>query len=100
MIDHDSRYADAPVIEITAPDGQVIRYVVAPILPQPDSFAMAQLHRVSDSDRPDTLAARHYGQATAWWLLTNANTAAHPDQLLDQPGDEVSIPMPDTGGAR
>lgn len=100
MIDKDSRYASAPVVERTAPDGRVIRYALPPILPRPDSYTMALLHHVSDSDRPDTLAARHYGQATAWWLLANANTAAHPDQLLDRPGEGIVVAMPDLGGGR
>lgn len=95
MIDRKSRYANAPQNSLTGPEGTETHYVVPPILPHPEDYAHAQIHRVTDSDRPDTLAARAYGQATAWWLLANANTAAHPDQLTETTGEERVIPQPD-----
>ncbi len=98
MIDPNSRYANAPEAEFSRPDGTTVRYIVAPILPHADSYTPARQHRVTDSDRPDIIAARSYGQATAWWLLANANTAAHPDQITDTPGETRVIPMPDGGG--
>lgn len=97
MIDLNSRYANAPEAELIRADGTVVRYIVSPILPHFDSYTPARLHRVTDSDRPDILAAKPYGQATAWWLLANANTAAHPDQITDTPGTTRVIPMPDGG---
>ena len=98
MIDQNSRYANAPEAELTRPDGSTVRYIVPPILPHPESYTPARQYRVTDSDRPDILAAKTYGQATAWWLLANANTAAHPDQIADTPGKTRVIPMPDGGG--
>lgn len=97
MIDQNSRYANAPETELTLADGSKLRCIVPPILPRPESFQAAQQHRVTDSDRSDILAAQAYGQATAWWLIANANTAAHPDQLTDPPGATRVIPMPDAG---
>ena len=98
MIDRTSRYANAPEAELTRPDGSTVRHIVPPILPHPDSYAVARTHRVTDSDRPDILAAQTYGQATAWWLIANANTAAHPDQITDTPGTPRVIPLPDARG--
>lgn len=100
MIDKSGRYAQAAEAELVRPDGSTVRHVVPPILPHPDSYVVAQVHLVTDSDRPDTLAARHYGQATAWWLIANANDAGHPDQLADTPGDGCRIPVPDGVGGR
>jgi nucleoid-associated protein YgaU len=97
MIDQNSRYANAPEAELTLADGSTVRYIVPPILPHPDSYSPARQHRVTDSDRADILAAKAYGQATAWWLIANANTAAHPDQITDPPGVSRVIPMPDGG---
>lgn len=99
MIDQTSRYASAPQAEVTRADGSVLRHIVPPILPQPDHHSPARLHRVTDSDRPDILAARSYGQATAWWLLANANTTAHPDQITETPGEIRVIPVPESWGA-
>ena len=98
MIDQNSRYANAPETELTLADGTKLRCIVPPILPQPVSFQAAQHHRVTDSDRSDILAAQAYGQSTAWWLIANANTAAHPDQLTEAPGTTRVIPMPDASG--
>lgn len=98
MIDQNSRYANAPEAELRLPDGTTLRYIVPPILPRPDHFVAARRHRVTDSDRADILAAQAYGQATAWWLIANANTAAHPDQITDPPGVSRVIPMPDATG--
>ena len=98
MIDPNSRYNTAPEAELTRADGTTVRHIVPPILPHPDSYAAARLHRVTDSDRADILAAKTYGQATAWWLLANANTVAHPDQITEPAGVTRVIPMPDGGG--
>ena len=95
MISKSSRYAAAQRASLVRADGSEVHYAVPPVLPHPDDHARAQLHRVTDSDRPDTLAARAYGQATAWYLLANANTVAHPDQLTETPGTGIDIPLPE-----
>lgn len=99
MIDANSRYANSPRATLTRADGVEVHYVLPRILPHPGDHVMAQMHRIADSDRPDTLAARAYGQATAWWMLCDANTSAHPDQLTETPGRDVVIPAPEGGGA-
>lgn len=96
MIDPNGRYADIRQAELEGPDGRTRRHVVPPILPHPEDYTPARVHLVSDSDRADIIAAQTYGQATAWWMLANANTAAHPDQLTDTPGTSRVIPMLDT----
>jgi nucleoid-associated protein YgaU len=98
MIDHSSRYANAAQAELVTPDGRRLRHLVPPILPQPSAHTAGQAHVVTDSDRADILAARAYGQATAWWLIANANTAAHPDQIAETPGSVRVIPVPEAGG--
>lgn len=98
MIDRTSRYSLAPTDEVTDANGRVCRFVVPPILPHPGDLVVAQHHQVSDSDRPDILAARAYGQATAWTLIANANTAAHPDQLTQPTGVSRVLPRPEGQG--
>lgn len=98
MIDPTGRYASGRQAELERPDGRTVRHLVPPLLPHPDDHAPARIHRVSDSDRADIIAARSYGQATAWWMLADANTAAHPDQLTELPGTSRVIPMPDPAG--
>lgn len=97
MIDQTSRYASAKQEERTDAQGRAIRYIVPPILPHPDDQTNGSV-TVTDTDRPDTIAARQYGQATAWWMIANGNTAAHPDQLIEESGEALAIPMPDGVG--
>ncbi|MFN9630914.1 MAG: hypothetical protein ACK59A_11905 [Cyanobacteriota bacterium] len=98
MIDANSRYAQAPQAEIIQADGSTVRYIVPPILPQPDHYQPARRVRTTDSDRSDILAAQAYGQPTAWWLLANANGVAHPDDLTTTPDSLLVIPLPDLKG--
>ncbi|KQX25812.1 MULTISPECIES: hypothetical protein [Ensifer] len=100
MITATSRYAIATETEFTRPDGSKVRHIVPPILPHPEDHTVARQHRVTDSDRADIIAAQTYGQATAWWMIANANSAAHPDQLTAVPGAPLVIPMPDARGGR
>ncbi|HEV7322659.1 MAG TPA: hypothetical protein VGO04_29000 [Ensifer sp.] len=100
MITPTSRYAHATEAEFTRPDGSTVRHIVPPILPHPEDHTVARQHRVTDSDRADIIAAQTYGQATAWWMIANANSAAHPDQLTQVPGAPLAIPMPDLNGGR
>lgn len=93
MIDPASRYAEAPQQEREDTQGRKIRHIVPPILPHPDDQP-GMRQTVSDTDRPDTLAARVYGRPTAWWMIANANAVAHPDQLTEKPGEEITVPMP------
>jgi hypothetical protein len=100
MIPSTSRYANAAEAEFARPDGTTVRHIVPPILPHPEDHAVSRRHRVTDSDRADIIAAQTYGQATAWWMIANANSAAHPDQLTETPGTPRAIPMPDARGGR
>lgn len=95
MIDQNSRYAATVQAARIDKQGHLQRYVVPRILPHPEDHVVAQHHRVTDSDRPDTLAARAYGQATSWWLLADANTSPHPDQLTEVPGTLRMLPSPE-----
>ena len=99
MIDRNSRYANTPQASLIDAQGREVPHLVPPILPHPADHVAAQTHYITDSDRPDTIAARAYGQATAWWMLANANTAAHPDQLCDTVGAPRVIPSPDGTGS-
>ncbi len=95
MIDRSSRYASAARAVTKGPDGEDQHHIVPPILPHPEDHTPLQQHGVTDSDRPDTLAVRSYGQATGWWLIADANTAAHPDQLTREVGTRRVLPRPE-----
>ena len=43
-------------------------------------------HTVRDSDRPDLLAVKYYGDSTRWWQINDANAVQHsfPTDILDE----------------
>ena len=100
MFSQASRYAKEPVIEMSRADGVAIRYVLPRILPSPDDVAVATRHRATDSERIDHLAYRYLANASAWWVLAEANRAMHPAELPGKPGDEMIIPVPGTRSPR
>lgn len=100
MFSQTSRYAREPVIEMRRADGIAIRYVLPRILPSPDDVVVATRHRATDSERIDNLAYRYLANASAWWVLAEANRAMHPEELPGKPGDEMIIPLPGTGSPR
>ena len=91
------RYAELPIRTHLGNDGRVNQYRRPAILPAVGSAQTALFHRVSDSDRIDILAARHFQQETAWWLIAASSPAMHPDAVLEDPGSTVVIPVPGTG---
>ena len=96
MNSKEGRYSDEPVLEHGQKDGSAVRYVRPRILPQTNSYMVTMPHRVSDNDRPDILAFQQLGNPTAWWMIADSNDAMHPDQLLDEIGESITIPVPGT----
>ena len=47
---------------------------------------------VMQGDRPDLIAWRLLGDATAFWRLADANQTLDPFELTDIPGQPVKIP--------
>ncbi|HEY5712956.1 MAG TPA: hypothetical protein VIT38_13770 [Allosphingosinicella sp.] len=98
MFSADSRYASQKQLDHVRADGEPVRYVLPRILPQPEDVQVSIHHRASDSDRLDLLAYRNLGAPTAWWMIADANRAAHPAALPGAPGETVAIPIPSASG--
>jgi hypothetical protein len=47
---------------------------------------------VMQNDRPDLIAWRLLGDATAFWRLADANQTRDPFELTDTPGQSVKVP--------
>lgn len=89
----NSRYYGLPVLEWTAPDGRLIRYVNRRFIPRPALFATLVTHNAQQGDRIDVLAARYLGDPLLYWRIADANLAVRPDDplVLSKP---VAIPLP------
>lgn len=98
MFSERSRYADQPTRERTTPDGRRVVYVLPRITPHPETLTAGVRLVATDSDRLDGLAWRSLGTPEGWWLIADANRAMHPDEVLAEPGRELSIPLPGPKG--
>jgi hypothetical protein len=92
----DSRYYRFATLQYTAPDGQVIAYLMRRFVPKPGApnFATIARHTVQQGDRLDLIAAKYLGDPLIFWLLCDANGAITPNDLVDTPGRVLSITTP------
>lgn len=92
----DSRYYNSATLQYTAPNGQVIAYLVRRFVPQPGTpnYATVAQHTVTRGDRLDLIAAKYLGDPLMFWLLCDANGAIRPNSLVATPGSVVAITMP------
>lgn len=98
MFDSTSRYygIETATMEITDENGirREIRYVRRRFIPSPDDSLVFQEHIITHGERPDTLAARYLSDSTFFWQLCDANNLMRPEELTEEPGAAVHIPVP------
>jgi nucleoid-associated protein YgaU len=92
----DSRYYNASTLTYTAPNGQPVTYMARRFVPQPGAanYSVVATHTVRTGDRLDLLAAKYLGDPLLYWLICDANGAIRPEQLVETPGNTLSITMP------
>jgi len=94
MFDSTSRYARLPLITINRADGTPVAYVSRRFLPVGSTLPLLAEIQVNSSDRPDVLAFRTLGDPTVFWRIADANDVMDPDELVDEPGEIIRIPVP------
>ena len=94
-----SRYANLPVAQLVVldPDGRprAIRYVARRFVPQDTGTAALVVHRVVQGERLDNVTARYLGDPTQFWRICDVNGALRPEELVEVPGRELTIALPD-----
>lgn len=89
-----SRYHGLATAELTDADGRTIVYVTRRFLPDPRRLATQGTHAVAEGDRLDAIAARHFGDPTAFWRIADAELALRPEELTSVPGRRLRITLP------
>jgi hypothetical protein len=84
-----SRYENVPSRQITAPDGELIRYAGMRLIPLPPSVPG---YMVQQGDRPDLAAYKTLGDPEQFWLLCDANAVQRPAELTATPGTRLAVP--------
>lgn len=94
MFDAKSRYAKIDTAVYTDTRGREIAYVKRRFLPRGEDLQLLVEVTVGEADRLDLIAQRTLGSAEANWWISDANDAMHPDELLDDPGEKLRVPIP------
>ena len=98
MFEPTSRYFGLETGELTvvdeAGDPRVLAYVRRRFVPLAQSSATLVSHAVSQGERLDHLAARYFGDPTQFWRICDANGVRRPEELVEEPGRRVDIPLP------
>jgi len=88
----DSRFANLPLLRVTAPDGRDRQVVALRLTPPP--VPSDRQHPVMQGETIDLLAHRLYGDARLWWRILDANPVVYPLDI--QAGDRLNLPQPST----
>ena len=91
MFFRGSRYEPIPEAQLATPDGRTIRYKrVRFIQDTPGSL----VQQVNQGDRLDLISYRVYKDPEQFWRICDANLALLPEELVEEPGRRLLIPVP------
>lgn len=89
-----SRYSGVTLALLALRPGEPgVVYVRRRFIPAPGALAIAGRHVVTSADRPDTLAAKYFGDPLLYWRIADANAAVDPNELTDTLGRRLDIPL-------
>lgn len=91
MFFRGSRYETVAEAELTAADGRVIRYKRVRFIPETRAVLSRQ---VGQGDRLDLISYQVYRDPEEFWRICDANLALGPDELVEEPGRRLLIPIP------
>ena len=93
-----SRYYGIEIAKYETPDGREIAYLRRRFIPavSPDAPLIAE-HVVKQDERLDNITARYLGDPEQFWRLCDANNAMRPEELTDEIGRRLRIPLPQGG---
>ena len=89
-----SRYSGVPLALLQLRPGEPgVVYVRRRFIPAPGTLAIAGRHVVAALDRPDSLAAKYFGDPLLYWRIADANAVVDPNELTDTLGRRLDIPL-------
>jgi hypothetical protein len=97
MIGKKSRYANVEIAQWTDPSGRKVPYLRRRFLPSSKNVIVMSTHSVVGGDRLDLVTARKMGDPELFWRVADANDAMRPDELTEEVGRLLVVPMPTEG---
>lgn len=90
----DSRYFYLPQRSTVGAEGEEQFFLARRIIPQADSYGIAQTVRADKDSRIDWLAAQAIGNPLLYWQICDANGLTEPATALQPDGKTIGIPIP------
>ena len=97
MFPRTSRYHSIEIATYVTNDQRQIVYLTRRFLPPSAGAVIIAEHEVEEGDRLDNVTARYLGDPEQFWRVCDVNDAMRPDELTEEIGLRLKIPMP-TGG--
>ena len=91
MFFRGSRYEVIPGAELVTDEGRTIRYKRVRFVPATTGLLP---YRTKAEERLDHIAFQAYGDAEQFWRICDANLALRPDELTEEPGARLLLPVP------
>ena len=88
-----SRYYNIATAMIDGADGTPTIYLRRRFVPQQTQFQTRQLHQVQAGERIDNIAAHYLGDPEQFWQIADANGSMRADELSEQTGNLIKIPL-------
>jgi hypothetical protein len=100
MFEKNSRYYNLETVTYTAKDGKQTAYKRRRFLPKGADLPLLTETKVEQSDRLDLITNRTIGDPEQFWRVADANDAMEPDELVENPGRWLKVPVPQPEGPR
>jgi len=97
MFPRTSRYYSVEIATYVTADQREIVYLRRRFLPASAGAVIIAEHKVEEGDRLDNVTAQDIGDPEQFWQVCDVNDAMQPDELTEEIGRWLKIPMP-TGG--
>ena len=94
MFDYNSRYFPLELATYETKEGRRIAYKRRRFLPQGKDMQLLVELTFKEGDRLDVITARTLGDPEQYWRIADANDAMNLDELTDELGRAIRIPVP------
>jgi hypothetical protein len=97
MFQRTSRYYHIEVAKYVTPDHRESVYLRRRFLPPSAGAVIIAEHKVEEGDRLDNVTAKYLSDPEQFWQVCDVNDAMRPDELTEEMGRWLKIPMPRGG---
>lgn len=89
-----SRYFDIEIAKYVTADQREIAYLRRRFIPSSANATIFAEHKIEEGDRLDNITAKYLGDPEQFWRVCDVNDAMQPDELTEEIGRWLKIPLP------